>query len=64
METTQNQCLYCGRNSDEVPLVAIIFKGMDLNICSQHLPILIHNPSELMDKLPGAEDLRSADHKD
>jgi hypothetical protein len=64
METTKDQCLYCQRTKDEVPLISIEFKNMDLKICPQHLPILIHNPSELIGMLPGAEGLEAADHKD
>ena len=64
METPEENCLYCHRTNDEVPLIAMKFKNHDLSICPQHLPILIHNPSELIGKLPGAEDLRSADHHD
>ena len=64
MKTELNHCVYCERTSDEVPLVSIEFKGQQLKICSQHLPILIHNPGELIDKMPGAEGLRAADHVD
>ena len=48
------KCLYCERNSDQVPLIALRFGGQALWICPQHLPILIHNPEQLADKLPGA----------
>ena len=64
MESNQNHCIYCERTNDAVPLISIEFKGQALKICSQHLPILIHNPSELIDKLPGAEDLNASDHVD
>ena len=50
-------CLYCERNSDEVPLIALRFHGKEFWICPQHLPILIHEPSQLADKLPGIENL-------
>ncbi len=34
---------------------------MDKNywICPQHIPILIHDPSKLAGKLPGAEDMQA-----
>jgi hypothetical protein len=55
------QCLYCERNSDQTPLIALEFKSESYSICPQHLPILIHDPTKLADKLPGAEDLQSAE---
>ena len=57
-------CLVCGRPSAEVPLIAFRFKGSDLWICPQHLPVLIHDPTRLASILPGAEDLAPADHTD
>ena len=56
----QNQCLYCNQNSDEAPLINIQFKGTTYWICPQHLPILIHKPATLADKLPGAEHLTAS----
>jgi hypothetical protein len=50
-------CLYCERESDEVPLIALIFRGLEMWICPQHLPILIHKPAQLAELLPGAERL-------
>jgi len=60
----QNECVYCKENSESVPLISFEFKGQSLNICSQHLPMLIHNPAMLIGKLQGAEDLDPSDHKD
>lgn len=57
-------CLVCRRTSADVPLVAFRYRGSDLWICPQHLPVLIHDPTKLVGLLPGAEDLRSADHHD
>ncbi len=59
----QNQltCLHCGRNSDQVPLLALRYQAKDFWICPQHLPILIHEPAKLADKLPGTEILDSPD---
>ena len=59
-----NHCIYCERTSDAVPLISIEFKGQELKICPQHLPVLIHNPAELIGKLPGAEGLSPAEHTD
>jgi hypothetical protein len=45
-------CLYCERDSNQVPLVPLIFQGQELWICPQHLPILIHSPAKLVVDLP------------
>jgi len=48
-------CLYCDRTSDQVPLINMYFKGKETWICPQHLPMLIHKPAQLANKLPGLE---------
>lgn len=57
-------CLACGRSDRETPLVQLLHRGAELYICPQHLPILIHNPAELIGKLAGAEELPPAEHHD
>jgi len=57
-------CLVCKKPSDEIPLISFQYKGADLWICPQHLPVLIHDPSKLAGLLPGAENFRPADHHD
>jgi hypothetical protein len=34
----------------------------DMWICPQHMPILIHDPAQLVGKMPGAENLKPSDH--
>lgn len=51
------KCLVCERNAEQVPLVALRHKGQNYWICPEHLPILIHKPHTLTDKLPGASAL-------
>jgi hypothetical protein len=63
-EKTSPVCLYCQQTSDAVPLIALLYRGEQRWICPQHLPILIHNPALLVGILPGAEDLKEADHHD
>ena len=46
-------CLNCGKSEQEVPLLHLTFKGESKHICAQCLPILIHKPQQLADKLPG-----------
>jgi hypothetical protein len=63
-DTTSPVCLVCGRGSTDVPLLALEYRGAMLRICPQHLPMLIHDPGSLIGRLPGAENLRPADHHD
>ena len=56
------RCIYCEQTDDRAPLVAFRFKGQDHWICSEHLPILIHQPALLATRLPGADKLEPASH--
>jgi hypothetical protein len=56
-------CLFCDRDDNEVPLISLAYQGKSMWICPQHMPNLIHNPSSLEGKLPGAENMEGADHK-
>lgn len=64
MSAQQPYCLYCERTSDEVPLISMVYRGKEVWICPQHLPILIHQPAKLAHKLPGAEHLQAAEGHD
>ena len=57
-------CILCGRGDAEVPIVRFVYRGAWRGVCSQHLPVLIHDPSALAEVLPGAEGLAPADHQD
>jgi hypothetical protein len=48
-------CLVCERTGEAVPLLALTYQGRAIHICPQDLPILIHQPAKLADKLPGAD---------
>lgn len=63
MESSKS-CLACDRSSEAVPLIALDYRGETLWICAQHLPILIHDPSRLTGRLPGAESLSPSEHQD
>lgn len=58
------RCVFCEQGDDIVPLLTILYHGRQTHICSQHLPVLIHDPAQLAEKLPGAEWLAPADHHD
>lgn len=64
MSDKPNSCVYCERTSNEVPLITFEIKGQEMKICTQHLPVLIHNPAMLIGKLPGAEGLEPSEHHD
>ena len=64
MTESRPNCVFCERNSDQVPLLTPNFQGKQISICPQHLPVLIHDPAQLIGKLPGAENLSPADHHD
>lgn len=57
-------CLLCERTSDVTPLLTLEYKGGTVRICPQHLPVLIHDPQQLVGILPGAESLEPSAHKD
>ncbi len=60
----EKACVFCERTSDQVPLISLEFRGSQLAICPQHMPVLIHDPGQLIGKMPGAENLSPADHHD
>jgi hypothetical protein len=62
MTGEQNQCLVCDQSSQEIPLLALEYQGVQYWICPQHFPILIHKPHLLVGKLPGAEKLTAHEH--
>ena len=61
-ESTTARCVNCERTVEEVPLLSLTHRHGAAYICPQSLPILIHEPQQLMDKLPGAEALQPHEH--
>ena len=59
-----NTCLFCRRGSDVVPLLSLEYRGATIRICAQHLPVLIHDPGQLVGVLEGAEELEPSQHQD
>jgi hypothetical protein len=63
MTQEQTKCIYCERDSQQVPLLTFEYRGADYRVCPAHLPILIHKPGNLAEKLPGTEEWpASAEH--
>lgn len=63
-DLSEKQCLMCQRGIDVTPLVRLEYRDSEFWICPQHFPVLIHDPAQLIGKLPGAENLRPADIHD
>ena len=63
-QKTETGCLACGRDKQQTPLLALEYRESQLWICPQHLPVLIHNPQQLIGRLPGAESLSPAEQHD
>lgn len=61
---TEPTCILCERNSFEVPLLTLEYRGGTFRVCSQHLPVIIHDPSQLVGIVEGAESFQPAQHKD
>ena len=52
---SNNICLNCSATEEQKPLLTIKYQRNEIYICPQCLPVLIHKPANLADKLPGAE---------
>lgn len=49
------QCLVCKKDSTETPVTKFYYQQSYFYICPQHIPVLIHNPQELVGLLPDAD---------
>ena len=61
-EASIAQCVNCERTVEQVPLLSLIQRAGPAYICPQCLPILIHEPQQLLSKLPGTEALQPHEH--
>ena len=52
------ECLVCKKSSADIPVTKFYYQKSEFYICPQHIPILIHNPHELVGFLDGAENLK------
>jgi hypothetical protein len=50
----QPQCLSCAKGENEIPLVILQYGGKKVHICPQCLPVLIHHPERLVEKVASA----------
>jgi len=58
-ENKEKYCIVCKSDDNAVPLVELSYKNQKYHICPQHIPVLIHNPSELEGLLPDAGNLQA-----
>jgi len=52
------ECLVCKKSSSETPVTKFYYQESEFYICPQHIPVLIHNPQELVGLLDGADKLQ------
>ncbi len=57
--STTKACIVCKKSSMETPVTKFYHKNSTFYICPQHIPILIHNPQELVGLLDGADTLQA-----
>lgn len=64
MDNNQNpkQCVNCERTIEQVPLILVEHRNGAAYICPQCMPVLIHQPHKLIEKLPGAAELEGHQH--
>ena len=51
-------CLVCEKSSSETPVTKFYYQESEFYICPQHMPVLIHNPQELIGLLDGVDKLQ------
>jgi len=61
-DPTTAYCVNCERTVEEVPLLSLTHRQGAAYICPQCLPVLIHDPRQLLSKLPGTEALQPHEH--
>jgi len=52
----EKKCIVCGKTHNEIPLTNWSYRNSEFFICPQHLPTLIHKPTELASLIPGADE--------
>lgn len=60
----KHTCLLCDRGPDVVPLLTLEYRGGEFRICPQHLPVIIHDPGQLVGLIEGAESFQPSAHHD
>ena len=55
MDTHGKNCIICKKDEDQIPLVKFDYKQTSFWICPQHIPVIIHDPTQLEGLLPDAD---------
>jgi hypothetical protein len=55
-------CISCEKTDQQVPLLQMVYQGKEVFICPQCLPVLIHKPEKLEEKLLGMKPGKPAEH--
>jgi len=58
MDENKKYCIACKKTDEEIPIIQMTYKGKELGICPQHIPLLIHEPTKLVGSLEGAENMK------
>ena len=53
--STNKECLVCKKSSVEIPVTKFYYQENEFYICPQHMPVIIHNPQELIGLIDGAD---------
>ena len=59
MDKKKPACVLCGKSDKELPLIKLSYNSTDYFLCPEHMPMLIHEPTALVGKLPGAENMNA-----
>jgi hypothetical protein len=55
MDTPNKKCIICKRDENDIPLTKFDYKNTSFWICPQHIPVIIHDPTQLVGLLPDAD---------
>ena len=53
--SNEKACLVCKKASTEIPVTKFYYQESEFYICPQHMPVIIHNPQQLVGLLDGAD---------
>lgn len=51
------ECIVCKKTAHEIPVTKFYHKESEFYICPQHMPVIIHNPQQLIGLLDGADEM-------
>ena len=58
--SSNKECLVCKVSSKEKPVTKFYYQESEFYICPQHMPVIIHNPDQLIGLLDGADTFEGA----